>query len=686
MFIKTPASPHWVFSISVPDQIADTVTKKYSRTVSKMAGQQGDVVGPWITFNAPEHDPAWAFKQAMEKYKAPPASKRLEERKNRFRVFMDSFLAGYKDKGPKKVSFDGTTTWPEVLDEATQAFDDYTKRGRSWRHPFRSTQRLFGTVACRIEFLIELLPDGDYTGIICGGLTLVYNAARRKRDLQELIIRTLDSLSEHVEGTKAFLRMYAWDEEVRKRTEDLYIAILEAIEALSEWLQRSSLGEAIKALLEQGDYGKELEAELSTNLQDKATSFGDCVSLCLHKMVQAIHQNVLTVGNKVEQVDTHIAALKLEALHSLEEHFHGMSKDVEWQINRLEERQRNWYLQAMQSQTDNLSSFNLATVYMPMAPQQPAFTIPHLLALLGFSCPDCSLSTDAVDKFITATIASATQDLLQADQNFNLFFGRGLSPQRQAILSFATQSHQFRTWFRSMASGVLIIHGMEANMSTPADSLPTGMVSATSYLCALLSQTVSRLSDSGRAYPLSFFCRLHGATTNSTTRTMDSDGRFQGPCGMMRFLIAQVALVLATNMEAHDGVDLSAIGGAEAEAIQNGDLNALCLLFDHLLKQVGVGVVVCMLDWVSWFERDPFLGGMHTVMHYFNSLVHAVEESQTGLVFKLLVTSPLTTQFARDWFPRQEELYLPGGMLMGGQGFGDARMDIFMATQGLAPI
>ena len=38
--------------------------------------QQEDVVGPWINFNAPEHDPAWAFKQAMDKYIAPPASER----------------------------------------------------------------------------------------------------------------------------------------------------------------------------------------------------------------------------------------------------------------------------------------------------------------------------------------------------------------------------------------------------------------------------------------------------------------------------------------------------------------------------------------------------------------------------------------------------------------------------------
>ncbi|KAK3297307.1 uncharacterized protein B0H64DRAFT_122339 [Chaetomium fimeti] len=290
---------------------------------------QHENAGPWITFNAPEHDPASAFKQAMDKYMAPPASERLEERKDNFRCFLKNFLHKYNDGGVGKIAFDEKATWPQVLEEATRVFDDYTGRARSWKHPFRSTQHLFGSVACRIEFLIVLLPDGGFTGALCGGLLLVYNAARRKRDIQELIIRTLDSLTGHVEGSKAFLKMYAWDEEVRQKTEDPYIAILEVIEALTEWLQRSSLGESVKAFFEQSDYGKELEDKLSTNLRDKGSAFEDCVSRCLHKTVQAVHENVLTVGKKVEQVNENITALRLETLSSLEERFQGMSKDVE---------------------------------------------------------------------------------------------------------------------------------------------------------------------------------------------------------------------------------------------------------------------------------------------------------------------------------------------------------------------
>jgi hypothetical protein len=91
---------------------------------------------------------------------------------------MNSFLHRYKGKSARKVCFEGRlATWDEAKDEAMGAFDEYTRQGRSWKHPFRTSGRLFGRVACRIEFLIELIPKGDYLGVPCGGLTLVYNVS-----------------------------------------------------------------------------------------------------------------------------------------------------------------------------------------------------------------------------------------------------------------------------------------------------------------------------------------------------------------------------------------------------------------------------------------------------------------------------------------------------------------------------
>jgi hypothetical protein len=58
-------------------------------------------------------------------------------------------------------------------------------------------------------------------------------------------------------------------------------------------------------------------------------------------MVHAINQNVLTVGNNLDQVgkniitvDEHIEKLRLEALRALEELHYGLAKDVQckWRL------------------------------------------------------------------------------------------------------------------------------------------------------------------------------------------------------------------------------------------------------------------------------------------------------------------------------------------------------------------
>jgi len=91
---------------------------------------------------------------------------------------MNDFLLRCPDP-EAKAAFYGKTTWEDVQAEATAAFDKYTQDGHSWRHPFRSAGRAFGSVACRAEFLVELIPDGDYTGLLCGALKLVFNVSAR---------------------------------------------------------------------------------------------------------------------------------------------------------------------------------------------------------------------------------------------------------------------------------------------------------------------------------------------------------------------------------------------------------------------------------------------------------------------------------------------------------------------------
>ncbi|QYT04744.1 hypothetical protein H0G86_011647 [Trichoderma simmonsii] len=623
-----------------------------------------DNVRQWIEHKAPEYDPAWAWKKAMEKYTSPPASERLEKRKHSFLAFMNKFLQVYQDKNAKVVRFDGSTTWEEVQEEATAAFDEYAHQGRSWRHPFRSSGRLFGVVACRIEFLIQLIPRGDYLGILCAGLTLVYNAARRKKDIRGIIIRVLDSLSEHIEGSKSYIRMYAWNEDIRQKTEDLYIVILEAVEAITNWL-RHPIGESFKCFVQQGDYGKDLEAKLTMNIQDKANAFSAAVSSSLHTMVHTIHHNVLSVAENVEKINGGVAAvgrgvdevrgdvtrgfsavnggieaLGLRALNSLEEYFYGLSKDVEWRFDELEERQRNW-IEAKRD-VQNINYVNFTAIVMPQY-VQPAITIPHLLALL--SQQPLASSENPFEQ---------TLERIRVERDFVLFLGRSLSPDRQASISFVMQNYQFQQWFKSMTSQTLIIHSMDLNIG------PSEIVSPLSYMCAMLSQATAIHNHS---YPLAFFCRLH----------IDSEDNARGARGMLRSLTAQVLVALAHTQQ-HP--DLSFLGYVELQAIQAQDLPSMCRLFEELLKRIGTGVIFCILDGSAWFENEYYASEMHVVMQFLNSLVEAIERSHSGLVFKILLTNALMSQYSRDWFPSGMELCTPTTGVMEGMTFNSLAMFI----------
>jgi hypothetical protein len=48
-------------------------------------------------------------------------------------------------------------------------------QGRASTNPFRKTMQAVGNLASRLEFLTVLIPNGDYMGVLCGGLKLVYN-------------------------------------------------------------------------------------------------------------------------------------------------------------------------------------------------------------------------------------------------------------------------------------------------------------------------------------------------------------------------------------------------------------------------------------------------------------------------------------------------------------------------------
>ena len=73
---------------------------------------------------------------------------------------------------------------------------------------------------------------------------MVAQAAKRIKLLRATILRTFDSLGENIDNTKAYIRIYSRDQELQDRAEDLYVAILEAVEAIVTWLENHPLSKS----------------------------------------------------------------------------------------------------------------------------------------------------------------------------------------------------------------------------------------------------------------------------------------------------------------------------------------------------------------------------------------------------------------------------------------------------------
>lgn len=64
----------------------------------------------------------------------------------------------------------------DVQREANAALQAYEEHGNSLRkHFLRTVGRSFTNNASAAEALLEFLPDGEYTFILCGALTLIFN-------------------------------------------------------------------------------------------------------------------------------------------------------------------------------------------------------------------------------------------------------------------------------------------------------------------------------------------------------------------------------------------------------------------------------------------------------------------------------------------------------------------------------
>ena len=98
----------------------------------------------------------------------------------------------------------------------------------------------------------------------------------------------------------------------------------------------------------------------------------------------------------------------------------------------------------------------------------------------------------------------------------------------------------------------------------------------------------------------------------------------------------------------HQSVDVA--------SVERGGLSGVCQLFEWLVRQLPEETtLICILDNLGQYERDPIVQGASTVMHFVTSLMH---NSAIKAIVKILATSTIAVRGMRQFFSKGSTINL----------------------------
>lgn len=204
--------------------------------------------------------------------------------------------------------------------------------------------------------------------------------------------------------------------------------------------------------------------------------------------------------------------------------------------------------------------------------------------------------------------------------------------QEQARAEQLIRTSQVREWLTGPTSSQLLVHG---NYDRRA------YVSGLSLFCMSLTHSLAERVP--RFIPLAFFCGLH---------TEPRADPHVGGRALIQSFICQLLCQFDFNS---GGIPM----GPEAlDEVQQGDLRALCRLFELLVHMLPNTVALfCLVDGVVYYERDEFRDDLGWVLM---TILRLSDQAGTQSPVKVLLTSPMRTAVVRQSFPDELILSMEG--------------------------
>ena len=510
----------------------------------------------------------------------------------------------------------GKHTWDQVFEESKRAQDQYLRDGKGLRQIFRK----LGNQGRTWDPWVGLLPDGEYTSILAGGLKLVLHAAACRSDRRKQILESLQNMPKIVYKAQEYRMLYQADLVLEDLTFDLFLVLLAVVDGLIKWLLDKAVWHKVKTTFG----ANSAETLLNTSIKDmnvKLEEVQERIDI-LHSrtvvdtnsrvekmqlMVVDIHEfaknssplatpnkmdvsKPLTLGSDPDKKDReHMKVDGVDAKNGLLEFLHETVRQREWGMKR--ERKLEMELDRERREKEKLL---LELANHSNGTLKSAITRNELLVLLE----------------LDPTIAEHDLQLVHRQGS-----ALDLASFNQARWLF--QSSLFQDWLKSANPQVLLIDG---NMEDHA----MDRISPMSHICALLLRT---LADT-QAVSIHFFCGQHTSWTD----------RCNGVRGLMRSFIVQLVSLF--------DFDLVFINKRTyRDQLRSHELDQLCDLFKILLKQVPIDTVLfCVIDGISLFEAGHWGEETDLLVHQLRALI---EDEEVNAIFKLIMTSPHTSRRIR---------------------------------------
>lgn len=181
-----------------------------------------------------------------------------------------------------------------MLETAKNAqFDADVNAIKGMRGVIRKFTKRLGEAGPAFKAWLQVLPTDSYGSVICGGFTVIIDAAIRHKDLCEEVFGALGDIPEIIKDAEFCFEEYK-SEELYKRVAKLYTVITETLKGILSFYKERASGRhfravlnAAKAIAKGPNYGRTIQAEIM-NVKIAASAVKQESDRCLQRRVGEI--------------------------------------------------------------------------------------------------------------------------------------------------------------------------------------------------------------------------------------------------------------------------------------------------------------------------------------------------------------------------------------------------------------